>query len=391
MESEWDVIVVGAGPAGSTTATYLAQQGYDVLLVDRHQFPRDKACGDAVPAGAIEILVHLGMGDEIQAAVERGEFYPLKSMLLVSPKGYELEAQFHKGKEGGESYVAPRLYFDALIQKHAVKSGAEFFQAKVTGPLLENGRVVGVNAKANGGGATKLRAKVVIGADGVTSSITRALRSKSNQHVDKHRAVAIRAYIEDLEEFPHQVEFYLYNEVLPGYAWIFPTGPGQANIGLGMRLDQFRNKKKSLEEMMNTFLAMPNIKKRLKRGGELRNVSTWQLNFGSQKHLQYVYDGAILVGDAAGFINPLTGGGIHNAILSAKLAARTVHEAMQRGDTSREGLQVYEERCHEVMWGSMKRSYQMQRWLMNFPFLIDFLVKQMKENSRLAKTFLTKL
>jgi menaquinone-9 beta-reductase len=390
MASERDVIVVGAGPSGATTAVYLAQQGYDVLLLDRHRFPRDKTCGDAVPAGAIDTLNHLGMEDKIQQAVQRGELYPLESMLLVSPKGYELEAMFHKGPGGNNSYVAPRIYFDALIQQHAIDSGAEFRQAQVTGPLLENGRVVGVKMKENGR-AQELRSKVVVGADGVTSVITRTLRPKENQHVDGHRAVALRAYIEGLEEFPHQVEFYLYNQILPGYAWIFPTRHNQANVGLGMRLDHFRAKKQSLEEMLDTFLAMPAIKKRLKPDWKLRDMATWQLNFGSQKHLQYVFDGAILVGDAAGFINPLTGGGIHNAIISAKLAARTVHEAMQRGEVSRSSLEIYEQRVHEALWSGMKRSYQLQRSLMHFPMMIDFLVKRMKENSILAKLFLTKL
>ena len=390
MTSERDVIVVGAGPAGSTTAVYLAQQGYDVLLLDRHQFPRDKTCGDAVPAGAIDTLSHLGMGEKIQQAVERGELYPLESMLLVSPKGHELVAPFHKGAGGGDSYVAPRLYFDAIIQDHAVASGATFRQAQVIGPLQENGRVVGVKVKENGR-TQDITSKIVIGADGVTSVLTRTLRPKENQHVDGHRAVALRAYIEGLEEFPRQVEFYFYNQILPGYAWIFPIGKNRANIGLGMRLDHFRSKKQSLEDMLDIFLAMPVIKKRLQPGWKLHDVATWQLNFGSQKHLKHVYDGAILVGDAAGFINPLTGGGIHNAIISAKLAARTAHEGLQQGDVSRTNLQIYEQRVHEAMWGSMKYSYQLQRSLMRFPVLIDFLVKRMKENSGLAKMFLTKL
>lgn len=390
MVNERDVIVVGAGPAGSTTAVYLAKQGYDVLLLDRHRFPRDKTCGDAVPAGAVDTLTHLGMGDKIQKAVERGELYPLESLLLVSPKGYEMAARLHKSNKGSDSYVAPRIHFDALIHQYAIESGAGFQQTEAAGPLIENGRVVGVKVKGNGR-SQDLRAKVVIGADGVTSVISRALRPKEKQHGIGHRAVALRAYIEGLEEFPKQVEFYLYNQILPGYAWIFPIGQDRANIGLGMRLDHFRAKKQSLKEMLNVFLDMPTIKKRLKPGWELRDVATWQLNFGSQKHLQHVYDGAILVGDAAGFINPLTGGGIHNAIISAKLAARTVHEALQQDDISRSNMQIYEQRIHETMWGSMSRSYRLQRSLMRFPFLIDFLIKRMKENSSLAQIFLTKL
>ena len=387
---ERDVIVVGAGPAGATAATALAQKGHDVLLLDRHQFPRDKTCGDAVPAGAIELLWRLGMREKIEQAVKRGEFYPLTGMLLVSPRGHELHAKFNHGKVGSASYVAPRLYFDALIQEHAIDSGAEFCQAQAKEPIVEDDKVVGIRARVNGG-VKDLRARLVIGADGVTSVVTRHIRPKEAQHVDGHRAVALRAYIEDIEEFPEKVEFYLYKDILPGYAWIFPIGKNKANIGLGMRLDHFRKKKYNLEQMLEDFLEMPAIKKRLLNGGQLRDVATWQLNFGSQKNLQHTFDGAMLVGDAAGFINPLTGGGIHNALVSAELAAQVADEALQANDPSRARLQVYEQLCHDHMWESMRNSYWMQRSFMRFPILVDFLVKQMKENSQLAKTFLTKL
>ncbi|MCA9897149.1 MAG: NAD(P)/FAD-dependent oxidoreductase [Ardenticatenaceae bacterium] len=385
-----DVIVVGAGPAGATAAAALAQKGYDVLLMDRHEFPRDKTCGDAVPAGAIELLWRLGMQDKIAQSVARGELYPVEGMLLVSPRGHELHAKFSHGVQGSDSYVAPRIYFDALIQEHAVASGAEFCVGQAKAPIVENGKVVGVTVQGNGR-TQNIRARLVIGADGVTSAIARNLRPKTEQHNDSHRAVALRAYIEDIEELPGEVEFYLYKEILPGYAWIFPTGNNRANIGLGMRLDHFRKKKYSLENMLQDFLKMPAIKKRLLRGGQLRDIATWQLNFGSQKNLQHVFDGAILVGDAAGFINPLTGGGIHNSLVSADLAAQVADEALKANDISRARMQVYERLCHEHMWESMRNSFWMQRTFMHFPFLVDFLVRRMKENSQLAQTFLTKL
>ncbi|MEZ4645741.1 MAG: NAD(P)/FAD-dependent oxidoreductase [Chloroflexota bacterium] len=236
-----------------------------------------------------------------------------------------------------------------------------------------------------------LRARIIVGADGVTSAMTLAHCPKHVQHVDAHRAVALRAYIENIEEFPHEVEFYLYKNILPGYAWIFPTGKGQANIGLGMRLDHFRQTPRKLKAMLTEFLEIPAIKKRLKQGWKLRDIATWQLNFGSQKHLQLAFDGAVLVGDAAGLINPLTGGGIHNSLVSGKLAAETIHGALQRGDVSRTGLQGYEKRCHESLWDNMKRSYRLQKTLIRFPFLVDFLVNRLQENSALAQIFLTKL
>ena len=390
QERERDVIVVGAGPSGATAAATLAQKGYDVLLLDRYDFPRDKTCGDGIPAGAIEIMVRLGMGDKIKEAIDRGEFYLVDKLRIYSPKGKMIQASLKEGDEGGRSYVAPRMYFDAVIQQQAVELGAEFKQGLVKGPLIENGRVVGVQAQLNGH-IQDVRSKVVIGADGVTSSIARVLRPKEKQHVDSHRAVALRAYIHDIEENPHEVEFYLYDEVLPGYAWIFNAGKNMANIGLGMRLDVFRKKSYDLKKMLQDFLEMPPIKSRLKDGGKLEGVRTWQLNFGSQKRLQHAFDGALLIGDAAGFINPLTGGGIHNGMISAGLAGQTIDDALQKGNTSLAELEIYEERCREAMGGSMRNSYFMQRVLLYFPSIADIAINFAGEDGALAKTFLEKL
>ncbi len=388
--SEHDVIVVGAGPGGATTATALAQQGHDVLLMDRQAFPRDKICGDAVSLGCIEIMRGLGMGPRIDAAIVRGEFYPLSGMRLVGPSGHTLSANFHGGPNGEQSLVAPRIYFDAVIQQQAVESGARFVQAEVKEPIVEDGRVVGVLARQDGD-TKAFRAKVVVGADGVTSSIMRALRPEPEQHVDKHRAVALRAYIEDIELYPHEVEFFLYDDILPGYAWIFPIGENVANIGLGMRLDRFRALKKNLKKMLQDFLAMPDTSRRLKNGGKLRDVAIWQLSFGSQKHMRHVFDGALLVGDAAGFINPLTGGGIHNALISATLAADTIDAALRTGDTSRESMLIYEQRCHDEMWDGMQKSYFYQRVLLNYPRVVDLLIRYLGRHGGVAQTFLSKL
>jgi flavin-dependent dehydrogenase len=219
----------------------------------------------------------------------------------------------------------------------------------------------------------------------------RHLRPEAAQHVDEHRAVALRAYIEDMELYPHEVEFYLYDDILPGYAWIFPAGDNVANIGLGMRLDKFRGLKKNLKQMLKDFLAMPAIRERLRNNGDVRDVAIWQLNFGSQKRLQHAYDGALLVGDAAGFINPLTGGGIENALISACLAADAIDAAIRSGDVSREALKVYEQQCDETMWSTMRKSFLYQRILLNYPGFVDFLIRYLGQHGGLAKTFVSKL
>jgi geranylgeranyl reductase family protein len=394
MEHEREVIVVGAGPAGATAATILAQQGHDVLMLDRQAFPRDKICGDGVPNGVISIMNRLGMGEKVKAAEEHGEFNYLTHVRLVSPKGYVLDAPLTTGDDGTKSYVAPRKVLDALMQEGAVESGVDFRQAQAQSPIIEDGKVVGVRAKVSSNGSTKtvdFRSALVIGADGVTSAIARHLRPKEEQHRDDHRAVALRAYIDDIEEIPHTAEFYLYEEINPGYAWIFSLGNDRANIGLGMRLDHFRKVNRKLEDLLREFMDMPEIKKRLKRGGQLHDVATWQLNFGSQKGLHFAFDGAMLVGDAAGFINPITGGGIHNGMVSAELAAKTAHEALTAGSASLSQLKIYDKRCREQLVPGLRRSYNYQRTLMRFPAIIDFLIRRGQESSKLAQIFLTKL
>lgn len=389
-ESEHDVIVVGAGPSGSATAAALARMGHDVLLLDRSPFPRDKICGDAVSLNVIEMLNRLGMQEKVLDAEKRGEFYPLRSMRLVSPKGYEVSVPFHDGEHGESSYVAPRYYFDAVVQRQAIDSGAQFRVADVRQPVVEDGMVTGVEAQVNGDVRT-FRSRVVVGADGVTSAIMRHLRPDANKHNDGHRAVALRAYIDDLELYPHEVEFFLYDKILPGYAWVFPISDTSANIGLGMRLDHFRALKRNLKKMLQDFLSMPSLKARLKNGGQLRDIATWQLNFGSQKDLQHAYDGALLVGDAAGFINPLTGGGIHSGLVSALLAADTIDEALKHGDTSRAMLTRYEALCADKIWDGMRKAYLYQRLLEKMPWVIDLLIGGPGQRSGITQIFLSKL
>lgn len=385
-----EVIVVGAGPSGSATAAALAQQGHEVMLLDRQQFPRDKVCGDAVSRDVITMMYKLGMQEKVLEAEARGEFYPLNSIRLVSPSMYSMEVPFPAAENGAKSYVAPRVFFDATVHQHALDSGAHFVVGEVKEPLIEDGVVTGVKAQLNGDQQT-FRSRIVVGADGVTSTIMRHLRSEKNQHQDRHRAVALRAYIEDLELYPNEVEFYLYEKILPGYAWIFPAGKSLANIGLGMRLDHFRHLKRNLKKMLQDFLEMPAIRERLHQGGVVRDVATWQLSFGSQPRLQHVFDGALLVGDAAGFINPLTGGGIHNGLVSASLAAETIDTALKRGDTSSRGLREYQEKVNQALSGSMRKAYFYQRLLEHFPSAMDVLIRRAGHSSGLAKLFIDKL
>jgi flavin-dependent dehydrogenase len=319
--------------------------------------------------------------------IREANFYPVTKLLLSSPRGYVLRADLIKGVTGADSHVVPRMKFDALIQQHAVDSGVDFRLAQVKETIIEDGQVVGVRARLDGADE-EIRAKVVVGADGVTSAVARGLRPQ--KHQNSHRAIALRTYITDIEVLPNEVEFYLYQGILPGYAWIFPTGESTANLGLGMRLDKFRHIDKSLEDLVDIFLDMPEVKKRLQRGGELNDTSVWQLNFGSQD-MQRAYDGALLIGDAAGLINPLTGGGIHNGLISALRAADIIDQAFVKDDFSLAQLGMYDEAVRQDTRANMRKSYFIQRSLLYFPMWVDLLLRFGGSNSSVAKIFIDKL
>lgn len=378
-----EIVVVGAGPSGATAAIALRQQGHDVLLIDRQPFPRDKPCGDGIPVGVTEILYDLGLKERF----DKANFYPIDKVHLVSPAGYVYENALKDGKQGAKGHVISRRQFDALLQEAAVQAGVEFCLGKVKEPILEDGQVRGVRVMADHH-LHEIRAALVLAADGATSVIGRALQPA--RVPDKHRAIALRAYSEEIAVRPHQVEFYLHQEILPGYAWIFPMGENKVNIGCGMRLDKFLQQPYTLEQLLAIFLGLPFMRERVRGDGRLQDPATWQLTCGSYKQLQRAYDGALLLGDAGWLIDPLTGGGIENGMMSALLAAQVAHQALQQGDCSRRTLQVYDRACRAALWPVMRRSYWIQRWVLRFPWLLDGLIKYARNHPHIAHVFLAK-
>jgi geranylgeranyl reductase family protein len=362
-----DVIVVGAGPAGSTAACILARRGLHVLLLDRKTFPRDKICGDGFPPGSIEIFNSLGLGDKIRAA----GFYPIHGIRLGSPSGRTWETSFQPKRDGAQFYIAPRVQLDAIVQAHAVEYGARFLQANVRGALVEDGRVVGVRASVNGSD-TEFTSHVVIGADGATSVIGRALRP-NGKRPEKSRSVAVRAYVDGIETLPYRVEFYFYKRLVPGYGWIFPLGPKRANVGVLMRADKMRESNTTLEGLLDWFMDIPSIRERLAPGYIRQPTAAWQLANGTHKPEQKSFDGALLVGDAAALVDPLTGEGIRSALLSATLAADVVMTSIERRDTTYSMLSEYDRLCDAQLGYQLRRSYHIQKWLAIAPWWVDML------------------
>jgi geranylgeranyl reductase family protein len=363
MKTNWDVIIVGAGPAGSAAAITLAQKGVDVLLVDKAKFPRDKVCGDGIVTASLEILSTFG--------IEQNGFYSIHGVKIISPKKHMLHLQVKSKAPNRDTCIVPRRIFDELLLQKALACGCRFEQITVQDVLFENKRVCGVQGVANGK-VIALNSRLLIGADGVNSVVARRLRT--DRQYDRHRLVAMRAYIQDFQMIPHTVEIYILNEIMPGYLWIFPMGENRVNIGLGMRLDRYKKASQNLQRILQTFLAQPEIKSRCTKDITLQNLGAWPLYLASQKSMQRSYDGALLIGDAGAWIDPLTGGGICNALITGRIAAEVTCDALTHHNLSRTFLQRYEKDADKKLQAEVRRSYYIQSCLSRFPGMINPLV-----------------
>lgn len=366
MPTFHDVIVVGAGPAGSTAAASLARRGHDVLLVDRAEFPRDKPCGDGIPPGTVGILHDLGMREEL----EHAGFTRVRAVRLVSAKGRDFTVPFDPRREATQFLIAPRAQFDDLLRRHAVASGARFEKANVRAAVVEEGIVRGVEIEANGS-VQRLNARYVIAADGATSALSRSLAPARADEAE--RGVAIRAYLDGIDTRSLAAEFHFQAALAPGYAWVFPLGTDRANVGVIMRTDRFKRCGATLKELLQRFLDGSDVKPRLASNAHLHDIATWQLPYATPSSGRRAVNGVLFVGDAGRFIDAMTGEGIHHAVTTAAIAADVVHEALDAPQRSEQVLADYDRRCDAAIGGLIRRSYRAQKYVASHPALLEAL------------------
>ncbi len=332
--SDCQVVVVGAGPAGSATAYYLASSGFRVVLVDQHTFPRDKVCGDFVGPIAQKEIERLGITklpsykktNEIKGAAAY-----LDGRKLISKPVPKLHGLPSTGR------VIPRFLLDKWLLDCAVKAGTK---------VLEGFRATGFESRSDGvtltvkgsSGVQNLRTQLLVGADGSNSTVARALRGHSPPNSD--RIVAIRGYFADVNGPSDQADLYFSSESFPGYSWLFPTGEGKANVGIGVVLETIPPVSQ-LRELLNFHIKNDvALSKRLKGAKLIGGISGWPLTIYNAD-LPVVADRVMLVGDAAGLINPLNGEGIQYALLSGRWASETAAFCITNNSFSKQDLSAY--------------------------------------------------
>jgi menaquinone-9 beta-reductase len=329
------VIVVGAGPAGSAAAHYLAIAGYDVILIDKCKFPRDKICGDFVsPVSQIE-LARLGVTrtPEFKSAnrIRKAAVF-LDGTKLVSRVVPEIQGLPRCGR------VVPRVILDKLILDSACKEGAVFLEGSKAVCMRAKRRVVELDAEGIDGKIT-LKTRLLIGADGSNSTIARIIRGQPPSTAD--RIIAIRGYFEDVEGPTNQADLHFNKESFPGYCWLFPIGKKQANIGVGMVLDTIPSGNR-LKELLNHLISSNEaLGRRLKNAKLIGQIGGWPLTTYNPSQ-PLVDNRVMLVGDAAGLVNPLNGEGIQYALLSGRWASEVAISSLIANDLSKEALASYQ-------------------------------------------------
>jgi geranylgeranyl reductase family protein len=327
--AEADVIVVGAGPAGATTAFYLAQSGLDVLLLEKARFPREKVCGDGLTPRAVKALVGMGIG------VSEQDGWVRNKGLRVIGAGKRMELPWPElSSYPGYGLVRTRMDMDETLARRAQQAGARLLEGvTVTGPVLDErtGRITGVVASQADGAERTYAARVVVAADGNSSRLSVAMGLRKRD--DRPLGVAVRTYYKSPRHDDDYLESWLDlwdgDRLLPGYGWIFGMGDGTSNVGLGLLNTSAAFGHTDYHALLRRWLkAMPE-EWGYTEENRTQPVRGAALPMGFNRTPHY-YQGLLLAGDAGGMVNPFNGEGIAYAMESGEILARTITQALAR-------------------------------------------------------------
>jgi len=320
-----DALIVGAGPGGSTAAYHLARHGMNVLMVEKASFPREKVCGDGLTPRAAVQLRRLGIDvDDPRFERHRG--------LRIYSRRVTLELPWPDLEDfPGFGLVMTRSEFDELLARHAEKAGARLMeQTEALAPIQDDGWVSGATIRrGEDGPETAVRARFVIAADGAASRF--ASQVGVRRDAAKPLGIAARRYYR-IDRHPGPwlevwMDLWERDTILPGYGWLFPLADGSVNLGAGV-LNTFRDfKDVSAQRVFDAFWRMLPAEWNVNEGSAEGRVLSGPLPMGFSRTPAAV-PGMLVVGDAAGMVNPFNGEGIAYAMEAGEIAAELIHDAL---------------------------------------------------------------
>ncbi|MBZ0285933.1 MAG: geranylgeranyl reductase family protein [Anaerolineae bacterium] len=330
----YDVIIIGAGPGGSTGAYYLAHAGLKVLLLDKADFPRDKTCGDGLTPRALPALADMGLLPQILAAGCR-----LSSELeITAPSGRTMSVHIPDMPHApAYAVVVPRLVLDDLIRQRALNAGA-IFQSDVHVRNVETDED-GVTVVSDQG---RFRGRMGVIATGASTRLLSTLGLLDKPH---RMIVAARAYFEDIQLLLEQFQFRFDGVPLPGYDWVFPVSKSSANIGAGF-IPGARGAPLSAQSGFKAFVESPAMRRLLQNARQHSLLKSYPIRTDFATAPTFA-ERTLLIGEAAGLVNPLTGDGIDYALETGRIAAEHLINLFAVGNFSRAGVEAYDRLLRE--------------------------------------------
>ncbi|MBP1946491.1 NAD(P)/FAD-dependent oxidoreductase [Methanobacterium petrolearium] len=375
---ETDVLVIGAGPAGSMAAKHTAMGGAKVLMVDKKsEIGAPKRCAEGVSKDGLKRLEVTPDPRWIASEINK--------VRLVSPNGTDVLLDEEKVKLSEVGYVLERKVFDKHLAMDAARAGAQIM-VKTLATSMKTGKNGITVQLEHMGNPLEIKAKIVIGADGPESRVGRWANLKTGLKPGNMESCAQFEMVGvEMEQFGC-IEL-IFGSVAPGgYAWIFPKGDDMANVGLGVLSN--RTEKTAYQHLLEFVDEYP----------ATQNAQPVELNVGGDPvaglHKELVTDHLLITGDAAGMVNPLDGGGIISGMTGGCIAGEIAAKAIADGDYSKKNLKEYQERCQKEIGDSFKKYLKAKEYLLSLSDdELDSIAKAFNESDfdRISPTDLLKV
>ncbi|RMH65471.1 MAG: geranylgeranyl reductase family protein [Calditrichaeota bacterium] len=383
-----EIAILGAGPGGATTSIFLSKAGIPHVVLDKARFPRDKVCGDALSGKVVSVLNQIDPQIVYDFNADNDRYMNCWGVQFVAPDGNALDIPFRLDKSGqpyAPGFIAKRYDFDYFLFQQMASPHADIRTGCPVKALERLDDAIRIHYEEEGVSCT-LDASVVVGAEGDRSLVAKKLAGlKMNP---RHYAAGLRAYYENVggmhpENF---IELHFLEEVLPGYLWIFPLPGNRANVGIGLLKSRMQDKNINLRKLMAAALENhAGLKERFKDARLLSDIKGWGLPLGSLKR-PLSGERFLLVGDAGSLIDPFTGEGIGNAMISGHRAAKFLTRAVQNHDYSAASTRQYEKMVYDKLWNELNLSHTLLK-LVDYPWLYNWVVKKANSNATIRETF----